>query len=96
MYWVYCTEADLIFHVHTYVRMYVHILFSAKFLAMRTHIHSYLSLSVYVYVRTFVHSLGFSRIEGLEEYTGLKCLFLESNGIDKIENFDHQKEMKCL
>ena len=41
-------------------------------------------------------SLGFAKLEGLEEYTGLKCVFLEVNGIQKIENLDNQKELKCL
>ena len=39
---------------------------------------------------------GFAKLEGLEEYTGLKCVFLEVNGIQRIENLDNQKELKCL
>jgi dynein assembly factor 1 len=33
----------------------------------------------------YLHYKGFDRIENLEEFTGLKVIYLEGNGLGKIE-----------
>jgi hypothetical protein len=34
----------------------------------------------------YLHFQGFARIEALDKYTGLKSIWLEGNGLSKIEN----------
>ena len=31
-----------------------------------------------------------------QAWTGLRCLWLEGNGLHQIENIDHMKELRCL
>lgn len=44
----------------------------------------------------YLHYQGYRQIESLDEYTALKCLWLESNAISKLEGLDAQRELRCL
>lgn len=39
---------------------------------------------------------GYSEISELEEYTEVKCLWLESNAISEIKGLEKMKQLKCL
>ena len=44
----------------------------------------------------YCHYKGFTEIADLEEYTGLKSLFLEGNAISSLAGIPELPELKCL
>lgn len=46
--------------------------------------------------KLYCHFKGFTRIAALEEYVGLKALFLDNNAIDSLEGLPRLEQLKCL
>jgi hypothetical protein len=46
--------------------------------------------------KLYLHYKGYQRIEHLDEYTGVRALWLEGNGFSKLEGLDKLAELRCL
>lgn len=46
--------------------------------------------------KLYANNYGFRQIGGLEKYTGLKCLFLEGNGLDSLAGLPPLPQLRTL
>ena len=46
--------------------------------------------------KIYLHYKGFKAIQNLDEYTGLRAVWLEGNGFTKIEGLEHQLQLRSL
>lgn len=52
--------------------------------------------TAYLNEKLYLHYKGFRKIQNLEEFWDLKCLYIEGNAISKIENLEHNNKLRCL
>lgn len=44
----------------------------------------------------FLHYKGLDKIQALEEFTGLKVLYMEGNGVQEMEGLEQLTQLRCL
>ena len=44
----------------------------------------------------YLHFKGFTRIQHLEEYTAVRSIFLEGNGIEELDGLENCVQLRCL
>lgn len=64
--------------------------------AIRLCIKRHDSDSAHSIERMYLHHKGFTDIGNLEEFTQVRCLFLEANELTKIENLNELKNLEIL
>eukprot|EP00899_Mesostigma_viride_P004912 jgi/Mesvir1/14421/Mv09803-RA.1 len=50
----------------------------------------------YLNDKLYLHFKGYTEIKNLEEYTGVKSIFLESNALESLEGLQCLKELRCI
>jgi len=46
--------------------------------------------------RLYLHFAGYRRVQNLEPFTGLRALWLDSNGLAELSGLSHLAELRCL
>lgn len=46
--------------------------------------------------KLYLHYKGYARIENLDEYTGVRAIWLEGNGFSRLEGLDKLAELRCV
>ena len=46
--------------------------------------------------KLYIHYGGFTKLQDLEEWTGLRVIYADCNAIGKLEGLEHCKELRSL